>query len=46
MSESISGLKIVNFVLDDEPYEELKSKKEASGLSWPKFVLKVAGVKS
>ena len=39
-------MRTVNFILEDEAYEELKAKKKASKLSWPQFILKIAGIKA
>ena len=42
----MSGLRTVNFILEDEAYEQLKTKKQASKLSWPQFILKIARIKT
>lgn len=39
-----SGIKALNLRFSEEKFKRLKKKKDASGLTWEKWIEKIAGI--
>ena len=39
------SFRTVNFIIGGEEWKELEAKRKSSGLSWQRYILKIAGVK-